>query len=82
MISKEVMLLAFLTMICYYSIKRRYIMLYVISLMTYAVRGPFALMAGIPIILRKKSGNLIGSKILCNFRTRYTLIICQIKKEN
>ena len=52
MISKEAILLAFITMFCYYSLKRKYMILFVISSITAFVKAPFAALGGMPLILR------------------------------
>ena len=54
MMSKEAFLIALLTAICYYSIKRRYMIIFIISSITASVRAPFALLGGLPIILKGK----------------------------
>jgi len=52
MISKEMFLLTFMMMFAYYSIQRKYLFLSVISIFTYFVRAPFAVLGFMPLVLK------------------------------
>ena len=54
MMSKEALIIALLTALCYYSIKRKYMIIFIFSSITGFVRAPFALLGGFPIILKGK----------------------------
>ena len=54
MMSKEAFLIALLTALCYYSIKRKYMIIFIFSSITVFVRAPFALLGGLPIFLKGK----------------------------
>jgi hypothetical protein len=54
LMSKEALLIALVTALCYYSIKRKYMIIFIFSSITGFVRAPFALLGAFPIVLKGK----------------------------
>ena len=58
LMSKEAFLIALVSALCYYSIKRKYMIILIFSSITAFVRGPFALLGAFPIVLKGKDARI------------------------